>query len=124
MNIDTPQYHDFSVFSDLRRNARSEGETAEDNVKVVAKQFESIFVQMMMKSMRDTVPEGGLLNDESMRFYQDMMDQQLSLELSQQGGIGMAETIERQLSPPKGVNELIDGNAKESALKLAIGKHD
>ncbi len=124
MNIETPQYHDFSIFSELRRNARPESEAAEGNVKAVAQQFESIFVQMMMKSMRDTVPESGLFNDESMRFYQDMMDQQLSLELSQQGGIGLADTIARQLSSSAGANEKFDASAKESALKLAIGKHD
>ena len=116
MKIESTQYHDFSVFNDLRRDARAEGDGKGENIKQVAQQFESIFVQMMMKSMRDTVQEGGLLNDDSMRFYQDMMDQQLSVDLSTQGGIGLAKTIERQLSPDLG--------ARTSSVKLAMGKQD
>ena len=99
MKVESSQYHDFSVFDAMRRDARAGCEAQSDNIKEVAKQFEAIFVQMMMKSMRDTVEEGGLLNDDSMRFYQDMMDQQLSIDLSRQDGIGLAKTIERQLSP-------------------------
>lgn len=116
MKMDAAQYHDFSVFNTLRREARAEGEASSENIKQVAQQFEAIFVQMIMKSMRDTVEEGGLLNGESMRFYQDMMDQQLSIDLSSQGGIGLAGTIERQLSP--------DLSASASAVKLAMGKQD
>lgn len=116
MKIDSPQYHDFSAFNALRRDARAGGEAKDESIKQVARQFEAIFVQMMMKSMRDTVQEGGLLNDDSMRFYQDMMDQQLSMDLSGQGGIGLASTIERQLSP--------DLSASASSVKLAIAKQD
>ncbi len=116
MKVDGGQYHDFSAFNAMRRDARAKGEGQGENIKKVAQQFEAIFVQMMMKSMRDTVEEGGLLNDDSMRFYQDMMDQQLSVELSAQGGVGLAETIERQLSPEQ--------DAGASSVKLALTKQD
>ena len=116
MKVESSQYHDFSVFDAMRRDARAGGEAQSDNIKEVAKQFEAIFVQMMMKSMRDTVEEGGLLNDDSMRFYQDMMDQQLSIDLSRQDGIGLAKTIVRQLSP--------EMSASASSVKLGLTNQD
>ncbi len=88
-------YHDFGGFAEMRRQAQNpEGEGA----KAAAKQFESIFVQMMLKEMRDTLPEGGLFDDKSLRFYQDMMDKELSQTLVAGGGIGLADVIERQLT--------------------------
>lgn len=88
-------YHDFGGFAEMRRQAQNpDGEGA----KAAAKQFESIFVQMMLKEMRDTLPEGGLFDDKSLRFYQDMMDKELSQTLVSGGGIGLADVIERQLT--------------------------
>lgn len=66
-------------------------------LKEVAQHFESLFVQMMMKAMRDAVQEGELFNSDEMKFHRGMFDQQMSLHLSQSGGIGLAPIIERQL---------------------------
>jgi peptidoglycan hydrolase FlgJ len=108
-------YHDFGGFAEMRRQAQNpDGEGA----KAAAKQFESIFVQMMLKEMRDTLPEGGLFDDKSLRFYQDMMDKELSQTLVAGGGIGLADVIERQLtfSPEAG--------ALRGSLTLNGGKPD
>lgn len=64
----------------------------------VARQFEALFLQMMLKSMRDTVPEGGLLSSDSMDSYQQMFDSQLSVDLAEGGGVGLAEVIAKQIS--------------------------
>ncbi|MBB3046378.1 flagellar protein FlgJ [Litorivivens lipolytica] len=88
-------YHDFGGFAEMRREAQNpNGEGA----KAAAKQFESLFVQMMLKEMRDSLPEGGLFNDQSLRFYQDMMDKELSQSLVAGDGIGLSKIIERQLT--------------------------
>lgn len=95
MDISTSSYHDFSGFAEMRAKARqADGEAT----KTVAKQFESLFVQMMMKEMRDTLPEGGLFQDENLRFYQDMLDKELSQSLVKGEGMGLASVIERQLT--------------------------
>jgi peptidoglycan hydrolase FlgJ len=68
----------------------------------VAMQFESMFVGMMLKSMRQAnaaFEEGGLFESKDSLFYRDMYDQQLSIELSKGRGMGIAKTLERQLSP-------------------------
>lgn len=87
-------YHDFSGFSQLRAQVRQDapGATGE-----VASQFESILIQIMLKSMRDTVPEGGLFDSSQMTMYQEMFDQQVALDMSHRGGIGLAPFIEQQL---------------------------
>ena len=79
----------------MRKEAREETPEA---IKKTAKQFESLFVQMMLKSMRDTLPEDGMFNTKQQRMYQDMMDKQLSLNISMGKGIGLADVIERQLT--------------------------
>lgn len=71
------------------------------SIDAVAKQFESLFLHMMLKSMRkasEGFSEGNFLNSNETRFHQDMLDQQLSVTLSQGQGVGLAEVIKRQLS--------------------------
>lgn len=92
-------YHDFSGLASLRRDAEASPEEA---LKPVAKQFEALFLQMMLKSMRAAVPDGGLFEDSSVGMYEEMLDSQLSVTLSDQGGIGMAEAIVKQLQGPTG----------------------
>jgi flagellar protein FlgJ len=74
-------------------------------LKEVAKQFESIFIQQMLKSMRSAnaaFSEDSYFNSNEMQFHQDMMDQQMSLELSKNGGMGLAEALYRQLAQAYG----------------------
>ena len=83
--------------ADLRRSARA-GDA--DAAREAAKQFEALFVNMMIKQMRDAMPtSGGLFGGEGMKLYESMHDQQLSLAMAQRGGIGLAASIERQLLP-------------------------
>lgn len=96
MNLDMAQvYTDFSGLTALRAQAREDQEAALDQV---AKQFESLFLQMMLKSMRDASFGGGMLDSKNVEFYRDMHDKQMAVELSDQHGIGLAEMIKRQLS--------------------------
>ncbi len=69
-------------------------------LKAVAQQFEAMFVQQMFKSMRaasETFSEGSFLNSSESQFYQQMMDQQLSLELTKGRGMGLADVLYRQM---------------------------
>jgi len=93
----TVNYNDFSSLSRLRVDARKDSDAA---LKEVAKQFESVFVQMMIKSMREaSVPlQGELFHSNQSKAYTDMYDKQLGLELTRNNGIGLADVIVRQLS--------------------------
>ena len=70
----------------------------QEGLKAAAQQFEQMFLQMVMKSMRDTVPQDGMLNSEQSRFYTSLLDQQMAQNLaSSNNGIGFARLIEQQL---------------------------
>ena len=90
-------YTDFNGLSQLKKEAKKQTPEA---IKEVARQFESVFIGMVLKSMRAAkLTEGGLMDNDQSKFYQDMHDQQLSIHLSGDPGIGLADVIERQLSP-------------------------
>lgn len=84
----------FEPLTHLKKGAREKDPEA---IRQVAKQFESLFVNMMLKSMRDTLPENELFGSNAERMYQDMYDKQLSMQISNGKGIGLANAIERQL---------------------------
>ncbi len=94
MQTDQVLYNDYQALAQLKKGAREQSPEA---IKKVAQQFEALFVQMMLKSMRDTVPENELFGSQAEQTYQEMYDKQLSKQISTGRGIGLAETIERQL---------------------------
>lgn len=67
----------------------------------VAKQFESLFMRELIKSMRDATMKSGLMEGGGADLGQDMLDQQLSVNMSGQQG-GLSEAIARQLSRQMG----------------------
>ncbi len=66
-------------------------------LKTVAHQFESMFVSMMLKSMRDATPQDGIMDNNETRLYTSMLDEQLSQNLANKG-IGLADVLMHQLS--------------------------
>jgi len=86
---------DLSGFSALRQSAQADSKSA---LPIVAKQFESIFTQMMLKSMRDANYGDPLFDSKAGDAWQGLFDQQLSVNLSSQGhGLGIADMLVRQL---------------------------
>lgn len=90
-------YADFSGLEQLKAQSTSNKNAA---LHEVAQQFESVFLSMVMQSMRQANSEfkSDLLGSDQMEFYQDMFDKQLALSMSHSTGVGLAEVIERQLS--------------------------
>ncbi|MDR9467972.1 flagellar assembly peptidoglycan hydrolase FlgJ [Marinospirillum sp.] len=94
-------YHDFQGLRDLKRGAVEDDPEA---LKEVARQFEALFVQMIMKSARQADEliggEESLLNSKEMKHYQGMLDEQFSLSISQTNGgegLGLADVLVKQL---------------------------
>ncbi|RCS58194.1 flagellar assembly peptidoglycan hydrolase FlgJ [Parvibium lacunae] len=84
---------DGNNLEDLKRIARDNPEAA---VRAAAKQFEAVFLQMVLKSMRATEMKSGLLESSSGDMFQGMYDEQLTKTLSQRG-VGLADMLEKQL---------------------------
>ncbi|QTL38593.1 flagellar assembly peptidoglycan hydrolase FlgJ [Xenorhabdus budapestensis] len=69
----------------------------QQGLRQVAQQLEGVFVQMMLKSMRSSLPQNGILSSDQTRFYTSMYDQQIAQDLSQKG-LGFADMIVKQFS--------------------------
>lgn len=87
-------YHDIAKLDELRFKAKSDPNAS---IMEVAKQFEAIFLNMMLKTARNTIVEGGIFTSPHLKTYQQMFDQQVSVDLAASGGIGLAKIIARQL---------------------------
>jgi len=65
-------------------------------LKQAAGQFEAVFMNMLLKSMRDSLPKDGMTDSDTTRTYTSMLDQQMSQKLSDKG-MGLADMIVKQL---------------------------
>ncbi|MDB5799295.1 MAG: flgJ [Rhodocyclales bacterium] len=108
---------DASALSALKRSAH---ENSPEAIKATAKQFEGLFLQLVLKSMRDTVPKDGMLDSDSTRFYESMGDQQLAAVLAQRGGVGLAASLERQLMQQAGLSPAAPGQMTLPPLPGAV----
>ena len=95
-------YTDFSGLAELRRQAR---DNPDSSLRAVAQQFESLFIQMMLKSMRDASFEDPLFGSEQTEFYRDMYDQQMALNMSSKGSLGLADLLMQQLGATSSENQ-------------------
>ncbi|QGW83967.1 flagellar assembly peptidoglycan hydrolase FlgJ [Variovorax paradoxus] len=78
----------------LRHTVRT---SPEEGLKQVSRQFEALFMNMVLKSMREATPSSGLLENRDEKVYLSMLDQQLAQNLSGRG-VGLAEAMLAQLS--------------------------
>ncbi|EHP6326504.1 flagellar assembly peptidoglycan hydrolase FlgJ [Escherichia coli] len=79
------------------------GEDPAANIRPVARQVEGMFVQMMLKSMRDALPKDGLFSSEHTRLYTSMYDQQIAQQMTAGKGLGLAEMMVKQMTAGKGL---------------------
>ena len=89
---------DFSALASLRNDAKAQDPAA---LKEAAKQFESLFTQMLLKSMRDanrSFGEDSMFGSSQGDFYQDMFDDQMAMQLSKGKGLGLADMLVQQLT--------------------------
>jgi flagellar protein FlgJ len=106
--IDSSFYADPQGLTALRRDARAQSPEA---LREVARQFEGLFTQMMLKSMRSATPQDALFGSDQQDFYQDMFDTQMASQLAKGRGLGLADMLVQQLMQA--------GVAPEAAAKAA-----
>ncbi|MBL0124614.1 MAG: flagellar assembly peptidoglycan hydrolase FlgJ [Betaproteobacteria bacterium] len=78
----------------LKRTAH---ESPDKALKTAATQFEALFMNMLLKNMRDSLPKDGLMSSSAGDTYTTMLDQQLSQNLASKG-TGLADMLVKQLS--------------------------
>ena len=117
--------HDISSLDKLRKQAvNDEDGGKEAALNAAAKQFEAIFTSMLFKSMRDanSTFESGLMDSQNQQFYRQMMDEQMSSELSASGSLGLADMIVAQLTSGNIENE--NANSRNTDFEALMGKVD
>lgn len=127
-------FADFSTLTDLKTKAQKDPDAA---LKDVAQQFESIFINMLLKNMRSTNEAigSGLFSSAQTKQYQEMMDSQMSQSMAQSGGIGLSEALIRQyqtqqqgqISSPeakeRGDTDFLNQVAKQDLVRIQALAH-
>ncbi|MFA9219316.1 MAG: flagellar assembly peptidoglycan hydrolase FlgJ [Sphingomonadaceae bacterium] len=109
---------DVKDMGSLRQSARAGSPEA---LKTAATQFEAMFVNMMMKSMRDATPQDGMMDSQQTKMFTTMLDQQTSQSIAKKG-IGLADVLIRQLSKTTAAQEqalALGSDAGDSATQPA-----
>ena len=102
-------YTDFAGLTALKKSARSNDP---DALRQVARQYESLFARMMIKSMRDAVGKDPMFGSDQEQSYREMYDDQLSIELTKGKGLGLADMLVKQM-------QKLTGGGKTGAMSQA-----
>jgi flagellar protein FlgJ len=86
---------DSQSLNKLRLQAKQSPDQA---LKAAAQQFETVFLNMMLKSMREATPQEGAFDSEQTKMFTGMLDQQLAQSMSASRGVGLADVMVKQLS--------------------------
>jgi len=95
-----------------------------------AQQFEALFMNMMLKSMREAIPQEGLLDNSNTQLYTSMLDSQLAQSLSKGKGIGLADMLVRQMQmqgvipkdPSIAGGNVASGKVERQLLPVAVAR--
>jgi flagellar protein FlgJ len=107
-------YHDVNSLQNIKTAAKTDEKAG---LRQAAEQFESIFMSMLLTSMRKAnaaFEAEGMMNSQTTEFYRDMHDSQLATDLAQKGALGLADLLVAQLDPTAGIKR----SKKDSELKM------
>ena len=90
----TRSYLDFEGLGQLKGQARQDAKSA---TRETAQQFEAMFIQMMMKSMRESVMKSELSENAPLDTYQSMFDKEASIQLGKRNSMGLADMLVKNL---------------------------
>jgi flagellar protein FlgJ len=93
-------YGDSRSLESLKTSAAKDPKAA---VREAAKQFESLFMQQLLKTMRESAQSSGMLDNEATKLGSEMLDTQWAGKLSGLPG-GLSDVIARQLERQMGMN--------------------
>ena len=99
---------DSKGLDDLRQSSKN---NSPESLKEAAKQFEALFMTMMLKSMRQASSQDSMFDNEQSKLYTSMLDQQLSQKMSSRG-IGLADAMIRQLTNNQ-MNQALDSDSNQ-----------
>jgi Rod binding domain-containing protein len=93
-NSTTSSYLDFDGLGQLKGQARQDAKGA---IRETAQQFEALFLQMMMKSMRESIVKSELSESNTMETFEGMFDKEVSVQLAKKNSMGLADMLVKNL---------------------------
>ena len=90
-------YLDFSNLGRLKGQAAKDGKSA---ARETAQQFEALFLQMMMKSMRDASFKSDLVESQAKDTFEGMFDKEVSLAMAKKNTLGLADMLIKNMPDP------------------------
>lgn len=90
----TRSYLDFDGLGQLKGQARQDAKSA---LRETAQQFEALFLQMTMKTMRESIVKSDLSEDKTIEMYESMFDKEVSVQLAKRNSLGLADMLVRNL---------------------------
>jgi Rod binding domain-containing protein len=90
----TRSYLDFDGLGQLKGQARQDAKSA---TRETAQQFEALFLQMTMKTMRDSIIKSELSEDKTLETYESMFDKEVSVQLAKRNSLGLADMLVKNL---------------------------
>lgn len=111
-------YTDFTGLHELK--ARASRDQSDESLEAAAKQFESMFVQLMMKSMRDanSTMKSGLFDNAGTNMFEEMLDKEFSVKFGEKGALGLADMLVHQLSKMQGAQSIDTSRTSGDPLTL------
>ena len=90
----TNSYLDFDGLGQLKGQARKDAKGA---LRETAQQFEALFLQMMMKSMRESIVKSEMSESNTMETFEGMFDKEVSVQLAKKNSMGLADMLVKNL---------------------------
>ena len=111
----SPQsYLDFAGLGNLRGQAKQKTDTA---TRQTATQFEAMFIQMMLKSMREATDKEGLMTSDHEEAFQEMYDRELSVQLAKRNTLGVADMLVKSIDRSKEAGAAYKAKAEPMTIK-------
>jgi flagellar protein FlgJ len=93
----TGSYLDFEALGRLKGKAAKDGKSA---ARETAQQFEALFLQMMMKSMRDASFKSDLVESQAKDTFEGMFDKEVSLAMAKKNTLGLTDMLLKHMPDP------------------------
>jgi flagellar protein FlgJ len=102
INSAAKSYNDFTALGELRGKAQRNEAGA---MRESAEQFEALFIQMMLKSMREasSAMKSDLLHNDAQETFEGMYDKEISMQMAKRNALGFTDVVIKNLSQQKSV---------------------
>ncbi len=106
-------YLDFDGLGQLKAQARQDAKGA---LRETAQQFEALFLQMMMKSMREASIKSDLSDSSGKETFEGMFDREVSVQMAKRNTLGLADMLVKNMPQPEAPSTAALLEARSAAL--------